>query len=118
MTSCRCHRLKKKTHVTVKLKERQMRYNIMVNRSKLKDKNDHLERTGFKDAVFINESMSPGYKYLHYLCRRLLRDRQIHSYWFFNNQLKIKLEERGDVNIIKHIDNFVELGLLVDQYMA
>ena len=113
-----CHRLKKKTHVTVKLKERQMRYNIMVNRSKLKGKNDHLQRIGFKEAVFINESMSPGYKYLHYLCRRLLRDRQIHSYWFFNNQLKIKLEERGDANIIEHIDNFVELGLLVDQYMA
>ena len=72
-----CHRLKKKTHVTVKLKERQMRYNIMVNRSKLKDKNDHLERTGFKDAVFINESMSPGYKYLHDLCHRLLRARSL-----------------------------------------
>ena len=59
-----------------------------------------------------------GYKYLHYLCSRLLRVGQIHSYWFFNNQLKIKLEERSDVNIIKYIDNFVELGLLLDQYMA
>ena len=95
-----------------------MRYNIKVNRSKLKDKNDHLKIIGFKDAVFINESISPGHKYLHYLCCRLLRDRQVHSYWFFNNQLKIKLEERGDVNIIEHIGNFVELGLLVDQYMA
>ena len=37
-----CHRLKKKTHVIVKLKEQQKRYNIMVNRSKLKGKNDHL----------------------------------------------------------------------------
>ena len=53
-----CNRLK--THVTVKLKEQQMRYNIMVNRSKLKGKNDHLERIGFKETVFINESMSPG----------------------------------------------------------
>ena len=70
------------------------------------------------DVVSINESMIPGYKYLHYLCCSFLRDRQIHSYWFFNNQLKIKLEERGDVNIIEHIDNFVELVLLLDQYMA
>ena len=62
--------------------------------------------------------MSPGYKYQHYFCRRLLRDRQVHSYWLFNNQLKIKLEERGDVDFIEHIDNFGELGLLVDQYMA
>ena len=37
-----CHRLKKKTYVIVKLKEQQKRYNIMVNRSKLKGKNDHL----------------------------------------------------------------------------
>ena len=95
-----------------------MRYTIIVNRSEQKDKNGYLERIGFKDTIFINESMSPGYKYLHYLCRRLLRDRQVHSYWFFNNQLKIKLEERGDVNIIEHIDNFVELGLSVDQCMA
>ena len=113
-----CHRLKKKTNVIVKLKERQMIYSIKVNRSKLKGKNDHLKRIGIKDAVFINESMSPGYKYLHYLYRRLLRDRQVHSYWFFNNQLRTKLEERVDLNIIEHIDNFVELGLSVDQYMA
>ena len=79
----------------------------MVNRSKLNGKNDHLERVGFRDTVFINESMSPGYRYLQYLCLRLLRDRQIHSYWFFNNQLKIKLEERGDKNVIEHTDNFV-----------
>ena len=42
-----CHRLKKKTYVIVKLKERQKRYNIMVNRSKLKDKNDHLKKNWF-----------------------------------------------------------------------
>ena len=53
------HTLKKKTHVVVKLKEWQMRCNIMVNRSKLKGKNDHLEIIHFKDAVFINESTSP-----------------------------------------------------------
>ena len=52
-------RLKKKIHVNIKLK-RQQRYKIMVNISKQKGKNDHLKRIGFKDAVFINESMSPG----------------------------------------------------------
>ena len=93
-------------------------YNIMVNSSKLKGKNDHLERISFKDWVFINESMSPGYKYLHYLYCRLLTDRHIHYYWLFNNQFKVKLEERGDINIIQHIDNFVELSLLLDQCMA
>ena len=89
----------------------------MVNKSKLKGK-PQLERIGFKDTVFSNESMGPGYKHLHYFCCKLLKDRQIHSYWFFNNQLKVKLEERCDVNIIKHTDNFVELGLLLDQYVA
>ena len=42
-----CRRLKKKTYVIVKLKERQKRYNIMVNRSKLKDKNHHLKKNWF-----------------------------------------------------------------------
>ena len=112
------HRLKKKARVNVKLKEQQKRYNIMANRSKLQSKNDHLKRIGFKDAVFINESMSPGYKYLCYLCCIFLSNRQIHSYWFFNNQLKVNVEERGDLNIIENIDNLVELGILFDQYMA
>ena len=76
MISCSV-RLKKKTHVIVKLKVREKRYNIMVNRSKLKGKNNHLKRNSFKDAVFINESMSPGYKYLHDLCHRLLRARSL-----------------------------------------
>ena len=62
--------------------------------------------------------MTPDCKYLSYLCRGLLRDRQILSYWFFINQLEVKFEERGGVNIIEKIDNFVELGLLLDQYMA
>ena len=90
----------------------------MVNRFKLKWKNDHLERISFKDVVFINKSMTPGYKYLYYVCCKLLRDRQVHYFWFLNNQMKIRLKERCDVNIIDHIDTFVELGLLVDQYMA
>ena len=36
----------------------------MINRSKLKgkNKNDYLERIGFKDGCSINESMSPDYK--------------------------------------------------------
>ena len=50
----------------------------MVNRSSLNNKKEHLERIGFTDTKFINKSMEPGYKYLHYLCSRLLKDRKIH----------------------------------------
>ena len=32
---------------------------------------------------------------------------------FFNNQLKVKLEEQGDMNIIKHTDNFAGLCVLL-----
>ena len=116
MISCSVIDVKRNScHYKIK---RHKRHDIMFNRSKLKGKNDLLEKIGFKEAVFVNESMSPGYKYLHYLCCRLVRDRQIHFCRFFNNQLKIKLEERGDVNIIEHMDNFVKLSLLLDQYMA
>ena len=50
------HAVSKKTHVIVKLKMQQG-YNIIVHRSKLKGKNDHLKGIGFKDAVFITKSM-------------------------------------------------------------
>ena len=50
------HAVSKKTHVIVKLKMQQG-YNIIVHRSKLKDKNDHLKGIGFKYAVFITKSM-------------------------------------------------------------
>ena len=50
------HAVSKKTHVSVKLKMQQG-CNIIVHRSKLKGKNDHLKGIGFKDAVFITKSM-------------------------------------------------------------
>ena len=114
-----CHILKKKENSShCKIKRTVERYSITVHRSNPKGKNDHLKTLGFKNAVIIIESMCPGYKYLHYLGRKLLRNRQIHSYWFSNNQLNINWEERGDINIIEQIDNFVELGLLLDLYMT
>ena len=81
------------------------KYDIMINRTKLKDKHEHLGRIGFTDTVFINESMSPGYKYLHYLCRKLLKVRRIHSHSLFHNLLKTELEARGDINVIEHVNN-------------
>ena len=45
----------------------------MIFRTKLKSKKDHFELIHFKDAIFIKESKDPGYKYLHYLCRRLVK---------------------------------------------
>ena len=38
-----CHRVKSKTHIIAKLKQRQKRHDIMTNRSKLKGKSDYHE---------------------------------------------------------------------------
>lgn len=43
----------------------------------------------------------------------MLMGRKILSQWCFNNQLKVKLEEKGVINATEHSDNILDLVLLL-----
>ena len=52
--------------------------------------------------IFINESMCDPYKKLDYVCRRLKKNGNVHSTWFFNGRLYFKKSENGD-KIQRHL---------------
>ena len=56
-------------------------------------------------------------QYLAYKCRQLKSARKIHSTWFFNNVVNVKLTELGKILKIIHvtdIDNLLETDSLED----
>ena len=56
-------------------------------------------------------------QYLAYKCQQLKSARKIHSTWFFNNVVNVKLTELGKILKIIHvtdIDNLLETDSLED----
>ena len=52
-----CHRLKKEEIVTVKLKSRKKKRNILIDRKNLRNKSENLSQLKFAGKLFISESM-------------------------------------------------------------
>ena len=56
-------------------------------------------------------------QYLAYKCRQLKSARKIHSTWFFNNAVNVKLTELGKILKVIHvtgIDNLLKIDSLED----
>ena len=112
-----CHHLKKRNRVIVKFKCRKQRQNVLFNRKNLKDKSSDLSQLRFLGKLFISESMSHENHQLTYRCRQLKTAGKIHSTWFFNNSVNLKLTDNGpiykifyivDIENILGIDNLEE----------
>ena len=50
----------------------------------------------------INESLSPYYKCLWVICKKLWNRKQIHSSFTANGIIKFRFEEHGPVNVVMH----------------
>ena len=99
------HRLKKTNRVIVKFKCRKQRQNVLFNRKNLKDKSSDLSQLRFLGKLFISESMSHENHQLTYRCRQLKTAGKIHSTWFFNNSVNLKLTDNGPIYKISHVVN-------------
>ena len=55
-----CHRMKNKSRAIIMFKSRKIRKKVIENRRILKDKSEQLKELGFKDSLYINESMCRG----------------------------------------------------------
>ena len=100
-----CRRLKKRNRVIVKFKCRKQRQNVLFNRKNLKDKSSDLTQLRFSGKIFISESMSQENHQFAYRCRQLKTAGKIHSIWFFNNTVNLKLIDNGPIHKISHIVN-------------
>ena len=104
-----CHRLKKKESVIVKCKCRKLKQNVLVNRKNFRNKSEDLRQLKFSGKLFISESMCHENHQLAYKCHQLKNAGKIHSTWFWNNAVNIKLSERSNPVKIFHIIDIEKL---------
>ena len=107
-----CHRMKRTDRVIVKFKCRKQKNSVMYKRKNLGNKSQELSNLKFSGRLFVSESMSHENQQLAYKCRQLKSARKIHSTWFFNNVVNLKLTEHGRIYKIFHvtdIENLLEI---------
>ena len=97
-----CHCMRKKDRVIIKFKCRKQKHRVLLNRKTLQNKSLDLTQLKFSGKLFVNESMCHENHQLAYKCRQLKSARKIHSTWFYNSTLHIKLVENGPIHKIFH----------------
>ena len=110
-----CHRMKRSDRVILKFKCRKQKQSLIYKRKNLATKSQELTNLKFSGRLFVSESMSHENQQLAYKCRQLKSARKIHSTWFFNNAVNIKLTEHGRIHKIFHvndIENILEIDNL------
>ena len=108
-----CHRMRKKDRVVIKFKCRKQKHRVLLNRKTLQNKSLDLTQLKFSGRLFVNENMCHENHQLAYKCRQWKSARKIHSTWFSNSTLHIKLVENGPIHKIFHPTN-IEKVLGVD----
>ena len=115
-----CHCLKKKDTVIVKFKCRKQRRNILTNRKNLCNKSDGITRLSFSGRLFVSESMCHDNHQMSYKCRQLKNAGKIHSTWFWNNSVNVKLDERSQptkINLVIDIEKLLGVDNL-DEFIS
>ena len=110
-----CHRMKRSDRVIVKFKCRKQKDCVTYKRKNLGNKSQELRNLKFSGRLFVNESMSYENQQLAYKCRQLKSARKIHSTWFFNNVVNLKLSDHGRIHKKFHvtdIENLLEIDNL------
>ena len=93
----------------VKIKCRRLKWRVLVNRKDLRNKSEDVHQLKFSGKLFILESMFHENHQLAYKCRQLKNAGKIHSTWFWNNTVNVKLGERSNPVKIFHITDIEKL---------
>ena len=101
--------MKKKESVIVKFKCRKLKRRVLVNRKNLRNKSEDRRKLKFSSKLFISESMCHENHQLAYKCRQVKNAWKIHSTWFWNNAVHVKLSERSNPVKIFHIIDIEKL---------
>ena len=99
----------KKGTVIVKPKCRKQKRSILISRKNLLNKSDVLTQLNFSGRLFVSENMCRENHQLPYKCRQLKNAGNIHSTWFCNNSVNVKLNERSQPTKIHHFIDIEKL---------
>ena len=104
-----CHRLKNKERLILKFKDRKLKRSIQINRKGLQQKSLELSQLKFPGKLFISEIMYYENQQLAYKFRQLKNSKKIHSTWFWNNAVNIKVNRNGEIQHILHTTDIEKL---------
>ena len=109
-----CHCMRKKDCIIIKFKCKKQKHRALLDRKTLQNKSLDLTQLKFSGKLFVNESMCHENHQLAYKCCQLKSERKIHSTWFYNSTLHIKLVENGPIHkIFNPTDIEKVLGLII-----
>ena len=109
------HRMKRSDRVIVKFKCCKQKQSLIYKRKNLGTKSQELTNLKFSGRLFVSESVSHENQKLAFKCRQLKSARKMHSTWFFNSVINIKLTEHERIHKIFHvtdIENLMEIDNL------
>ena len=75
----------------------------------LQQKSLELFQLKFSGKLFISENMCNASEQLGYKFRQLKNSKRIHSTWFWNNAVNIKVTPNGKINQIFHTTDIEKL---------
>ena len=102
------HRLNKRDRVIIKFISRKKKHDVLTRRAKLKEQTIKSKHR-IEGNIFLNESMCPQIKRLHYLCKKLKQISKIHYYTFFNGNLRVQVVAEGEKKFVSHITDLEKL---------
>ena len=97
-----CHRLKYKNRVILKFKDRKLQRSIQINRRFLQQTSLELSQLKFSVSLLWAKVCAMKNQQLAFKCRQLKNSEMIHSIWFWNNTVNIKVTRNGEIHQIFH----------------
>ena len=79
------------------------RYDILQTRKNLKNITEDVY-----SSFFIRESVCNTLKKLEYTCRKLKKNGAIHSTWFWNGRIQMKVTENGEKVHVGHLTDILK----------
>ena len=104
-----CHQMKRTDRVIVKFKWTTQKNYVMYKHKNLDNKSQELSNLKFSWRPFLSESMSHENQQLAYKCWQPKSAQKVHSTWFFNNVVNLKLTEHGRIYKIFHVTDIESL---------
>ena len=82
---------------------------LLISRQNFHNKYDVFTRLNFANRLFVLECICNKNHQLSYECRQFKNAGKIHSTWFWNNHVNVKLDERSQPANIHHGVDFEKL---------
>ena len=82
---------------------------LLISRQNFHNKYDVFTRLNFANRLFVLECICNKNHQLSYKCRQFKNAGKIHSTWFWNNHVNVKLDERSQPTNIHHGVDFEKL---------